>query len=153
MSPAALKHVAFIALCSYIHISGCLSVCIEILIHCCIWNAELPLRGGLINALCRLLAQIFKHLFRASCLMLERKEFRCYEVKMEGNEKTGSHWDSNPGHLCLEPPVLRHWGTTAEPPPALIILCSVTECLSRTPGRALADSQQLPAFLLSSIFA
>ena len=32
-------------------------------------------------------------------------EFRCYEVKTEESEKAGSHRESNPGHLWLEPPV------------------------------------------------
>ena len=30
--------------------------------------------------------------------MLEIKEFRCYETKIEGSEKAGSHQESNPGH-------------------------------------------------------
>ena len=33
-------------------------------------------------------------------------QFRCYEAKLEESEKTGSHRESNPGHLWLEPPVL-----------------------------------------------
>ena len=42
--------------------------------------------------------------------MLEIKEFRCYEAKIEGSEKVGSRRESNPGHhLWLEPPVLFHW--------------------------------------------
>ena len=43
---------------------------------------------------------------RASCLMLEINEFRCYEAKIEESEKAGSHRESNRGHLWLEPPVL-----------------------------------------------
>ena len=39
------------------------------------------------------------YLLRASCLMLEINEFRCYEAKIEESEKTGSRWESNPGHL------------------------------------------------------
>ena len=35
-------------------------------------------------------------------------EFRCYEAKTEESEKAGSHWESNPGHLWLEPPVHCH---------------------------------------------
>ena len=35
-------------------------------------------------------------------------EFRCYEAKIEESEKAGSHRESNPGHLWLEPPVLCH---------------------------------------------
>ena len=44
----------------------------------------------------------------ASCLTLEINEFRCYEAKIEESEKAGSHQESNPGHLWLEPPVLCH---------------------------------------------
>ena len=44
-------------------------------------------------------------LLRASCLMLEIKEFRCYEVE---SEKAGSPWESNPGHLWPDLPVLCH---------------------------------------------
>ena len=32
------------------------------------------------------------------------KEFRCYEAKIKESEKAGSHRESNPGHLWLEPP-------------------------------------------------
>ena len=46
-------------------------------------------------------------LLRASCLTLEIKEFRCYEAEIE-SEKAGSHWELNPGHPWLEPPVLCH---------------------------------------------
>ena len=46
-------------------------------------------------------------LLRASCHTLEIKEFRCYEVEIE-SEKAGSHWELNPGHHWLEPPVLYH---------------------------------------------
>ena len=35
----------------------------------------------------------------------------CYEAKVEESEKAGSHWESNPGHLWLEPPVLCQWPT------------------------------------------
>ena len=35
--------------------------------------------------------------------MLEINEFRCYEAKIEESEKVGSHQESNPGHLWLEP--------------------------------------------------
>ena len=59
-------------------------------------------------------------------------------VKIEESEKAGSHRESNPGHLWLEPPVLCHWATTAGQPPTLTILyiyCTGgTECLSRTHG-------------------
>ena len=62
-------------------------------------------------------------------------EFRCYEVKIK---KAGSHWESNPGHLWLEPPMLCHWATTAGQPPTFTILyiyCTGgIECLSCTPG-------------------
>ena len=55
-------------------------------------------------------------LLRASCLTLEIKGFRCYEVKIEWKG-----WQSlgvkNPGHPWLEPPVLCHWATTAGQPP------------------------------------
>ena len=58
-------------------------------------------------------------------------EFRCYEAKIEESEKTGSHWESNPGHFC-------HLATTPGQPPAPTILymycISGTECLSLTPG-------------------
>ena len=47
-------------------------------------------------------------LLRASCLTLEIKEFRCYEVKIKASAKAGSCRESNPGHLWLEPPVLDH---------------------------------------------
>ena len=43
-------------------------------------------------------------MYRASCLMLEIKEFRSYEVKIEESEKASSHRESNPGHFWLEPP-------------------------------------------------
>ena len=33
-------------------------------------------------------------------------EFRCYEAEIEEWEKAGSHRQSSPGHLWLEPPVL-----------------------------------------------
>ena len=33
---------------------------------------------------------------KASCLMLEIKEFRCYEAKIEESEKTGSLQESKP---------------------------------------------------------
>ena len=39
-------------------------------------------------------------------LTLIIREFKCYEVKIEESEKAGSHWESNPGHLWLEPLVL-----------------------------------------------
>ena len=48
------------------------------------------------NVCCRL---------RSECVI---KEFRCYEAKIEESEKAGSRWESNPGHLWLEPPVLCH---------------------------------------------
>ena len=41
----------------------------------------------------------------ASCLMLEIKEFRCYEARIEESEKGVEHF-------WLEPPVLCHWATT-----------------------------------------
>ena len=41
---------------------------------------------------------------RASCLMLEIKEFRCYEAKIEESEKAGSHRESNPGQ-----PLSMYW--------------------------------------------
>ena len=45
-------------------------------------------------------------LLRASCLMLENKEFRCYEAKIEESEKGNSRQESNPGHLWqLKPEV------------------------------------------------
>ena len=64
-------------------------------------------------------------LLRVSCLKLEINEVRCYEVQIEEQIRsdglipladsirpdliscdTGSHQESNPGHLWLEPPVL-----------------------------------------------
>ena len=45
-------------------------------------------------------------ILRASRLMLE---FRYYKAKIEESEKAGSHQESNPGHLWLEPPVPT-WG-------------------------------------------
>ena len=30
----------------------------------------------------------------------ELNEFRCYEVKIEGSENAGSHWESNSEHLA-----------------------------------------------------
>ena len=36
------------------------------------------------------------------------KKFRCYVAKIEESEKAGIRWESNPGHLWLEPPVLCH---------------------------------------------
>ena len=47
-------------------------------------------------------------LLKASSLMLEINEFRCYEAKIEESEKASSRRESNPGHLWLEPPVLCH---------------------------------------------
>ena len=51
---------------------------------------------------------------------------------------TASHQESNPGHLCLEPPVLCHWAMATGQLPTLTILymyCTGgTECLSHTPG-------------------
>ena len=65
-------------------------------------------------------------------------EFRCYEVKQRKVKKAGSRWESSPGHLWLEPPVLCRWATTTEQPPTLTVLymyCTGgTECLSRTHG-------------------
>ena len=74
-------------------------------------------------------------MFRASCLMLEIKE---YEAKIEESEKASRHRESNQGHLWLEPPLLCHWATTTGQPPTLTIFymyCTGgTECLSHTPG-------------------
>ena len=42
---------------------------------------------------------------RASCFLLEIKQFRCYEAE---SEKAGSCRESNPGHPWLEPPALWH---------------------------------------------
>ena len=39
-------------------------------------------------------------------LRLAPNIFRCYEAKLEKSEKAGSHRQSNPGHLWLEPPAL-----------------------------------------------
>ena len=94
---------------------------------------------------------IFKML-RASCLTLEINEFRCYEAKIQENEKAGSHRESNP--VC-------NWGTQYN-------LCStyrglwglVVVLLFWLNGRALVaqarcpgfDSQWMLAFSLSSIF-
>ena len=49
-------------------------------------------------------------------------EFRCYEVKIEESEKAGSHRESKPEHLWLEPPVLCHWAMTTRQPPTPTIL-------------------------------
>ena len=63
---------------------------------------------------------------------------RCYEVKIDENEKAISRQELNPGHLWLETPVLCHWAMTAGQPPTLTIpyiYCTGgTECLSHTPG-------------------
>ena len=43
-------------------------------------------------------------LLKASCLMLELKEFRCYEAKIEETQKASSSWESNSrvgGHLAV----------------------------------------------------
>ena len=48
-------------------------------------------------------------MLKASWLMLEIKEFRCCEVKIEESEKAGSHWESNPGSTPLT------WATSALP--------------------------------------
>ena len=47
------------------------------------------------------------HSSRLSCFSI-LNEIRCYETKIEESEKAGSHQESNPGHLWLEPPVLCH---------------------------------------------
>ena len=81
-------------------------------------------------------------MLKVSCLMVEIKEFRCYEVKMEESEKPGSHRESNPGHIqrivrvggCLA--VMTQWQSTGG-------------SSQRCPG---FDSQQLPSFSLPSIF-
>ncbi len=39
-----------------------------------------------------------------------------YEAKVEESEKPGSRWESNPGHLWLEPPVLCQWPTEPRQP-------------------------------------
>ena len=61
-----------------------------------------------------------------------------YMIWGEIREKTGSHQESNPGHLWLELPALCHWATTPGQPPTLTILymyCTGgTECLSCTSG-------------------
>ena len=44
---------------------------------------------------------------RAPCLILEIKEFRCYEANIEESEKAGRQ-ELNPGHLWLELPALCH---------------------------------------------
>ena len=62
---------------------------------------------------------------------------------------TGSHWESNPGHLWLEPPVLCYWVMTAGQSPTLTILYMY---IVRVGGCPQFDSQWLPAFSLSSIF-
>ena len=54
-----------------------------------------------------------------------------YEVKIEKSEKAGSHLESNPGHLWLEPLVLCHW---AGQPPTLTILYICTIWLPVTAG-------------------
>ena len=86
----------------------------------------------------RALCKSVQKMFRASCLTLKIKEFRCYEAKIEESEKDGSLRELNPGHLWLEPPVLCHWATTTRQPPSLMILYMYciggTERLSRTPG-------------------
>ena len=77
------------------------------------------------------------------CVIVE-----CYEVKIEESEKAGSSWESNPGHLWLEPPVLCHSAMTAGQPPALTISYMYhtggTECLSRTPGSHSACAIRTP---------
>ena len=40
----------------------------------------------------------------------------CYEAKVEESEKAGSRWESNPGRLWLEPPVLCQWPTEPRQP-------------------------------------
>ena len=77
--------------------------------------------------------------------MLEIKEFRCYEAKIEESEKAGSHRESNPGHLSLE----RHiedCGVGGCPVAQWRSLVARARCSG-------FDSRQLPAFSLSSIFA
>ena len=74
--------------------------------------------------------------------MLEIKELRCYEGKIEESEKASSHRELNPGHLWLEPPVLCYWATIAGQPPTLTILhkyCTGSKCLSCTPGSHTED--------------
>ena len=78
-------------------------------------------------------------LLRASCLMLEIKEFRCYEAKIEESERPVVAWGrTHAGQLWLQPPVFCHWATSAEQPPTPTILymyCTGgTQCLSHTPG-------------------
>ena len=69
----------------------------------------LSVRGWLENSLNqeRIHAERFSH-SKCSCLKLEINEFRHYEVKIVESEKAGSHQESNPGHLWLEPLVLYH---------------------------------------------
>ena len=72
------------------------------------------------------------------------KELRCYEGEIQ-SEKASSHCELNPGHLCLEPPVLCHWATIAGELPTPTILhmyCTGgIECLSCTPGRHIEDCE------------
>ena len=45
-----------------------------------------------------------------------------YEAKIEENEMVANCWESNPGYLWLEPPVLCHWAMTTSSPWTLTIL-------------------------------
>ena len=71
-------------------------------------------------------------------------------------KKAGSHWESNPGHLWLVPPVLCHWAMATGQPPALT--CHVqavsdlfwsTETLCRTCFGHYPTSWLLALYLLS----
>ena len=70
--------------------------------------------------------RVKEKMHRASCLTLEINEFRCYEAKIEESEKAGSHRESNPGHLWLEPasalPLSHNSRTTTSPHNPLYVL-------------------------------
>ena len=62
--------------------------------------------------------------------ILPHAEFVCYEAKIEESEKAGSCWESNPGHLWLELPVLCHWAEHWRLKPGVLGSTLVTASLS-----------------------
>ena len=50
-------------------------------------------------------------MLRGSWFKLEMNDFRCYETKIEDNEKAGSRRELNPGYVWLELPPGSHSAT------------------------------------------
>ena len=64
----------------------------------------------LCNVVIKLKIKLFLFDFSTSLCSIQ-VHVGCHEmlqVKIEESEKAGSCWESNPGHLWLEPPVLCH---------------------------------------------